>query len=146
MKSILRKDIKKLKAYIPGKPIDLVEREYGVRNAIKLGSNENAFGVPAKAKLAIKKSLNEVFRYPDGSCYYLRRTLAKKLKVKPDNLIFGNGSDEIIDIVIKTFLNPGEEILTSKTTFVEYEIISKANGFKARCLPLKEFKYELEHL
>ncbi|MFC1645655.1 histidinol-phosphate transaminase [Candidatus Omnitrophota bacterium] len=146
MKKITRKDINQIKAYIPGKPIDLVQREFGIKNAIKLGSNENAFGAPPKAKLAIKKSLNEIFRYPDGSCFYLKRTLANKLKIKPNNLIFGNGSDELIDIVIKAFLNPGEEILTSKTTFVEYEIIARANGFKAKCLPLKDFRYDLNAL
>ncbi|MFC1709385.1 histidinol-phosphate transaminase [Candidatus Omnitrophota bacterium] len=146
MNKLFRKNINKLKAYIPGKPIDLVQRQFGIKNAIKLGSNENAFGAPSKAKLAIKKGLNEIFRYPDGSCYYLRRALAKRLKVQPGNLIFGNGSDEVIDIIIKTFLNPGEEVLTSKTTFVEYEIIAKTNGFKAKCLPLKDFKYDLAAL
>ena len=146
MEKILRKDIDKLNAYVPGKPIDLVERQFGIKKAIKLGSNENSFGAPAKAKSAIKKSLNEIFRYPDGTCYYLRKTLAKKLKVQPNSLIFGNGSDELIDIIIKAFLNPKEEVLTSKTTFVEYEIIAKANGFKAKSVPLKEFKYDLEML
>ncbi|MBL7197141.1 MAG: histidinol-phosphate transaminase [Candidatus Omnitrophica bacterium] len=143
MSRILRKNISQINAYIPGKPIELVQRQFGIKNAIKLGSNENAFGAPIKAKQAIKKSINEIFRYPDGSCYYLRRTLATKLKIKPNNLIFGNGSDEIIDIIIKTFLNPGEEVLTSKTTFVEYEIIAKANGFKVKCLPLRNFRYDL---
>ncbi len=146
MKRLFRKDINKLKPYIPGKPIDLVERQFGIKNAIKLGSNENSFGAPQKAKLSIKKCLNDIFRYPDGNCYYLRNALAKKLKIKPKNLIFGNGSDEIIDIIIKTFLNPGEEILTAKTTFVEYEIIAKANGLKAKCLALKDFKYDLSAL
>lgn len=144
MKEIIRRDINRIISYIPGKPIDLVQRELGIKNAIKLASNENAFGASKKAKQAIKNSLNEIFRYPDGSCYYLRKALAKKLKLKPDNLIFGNGSDEIIDIVIKTFLNPREEVLTSETTFVEYEIIAKANGFKAICIPLKDFRYDLE--
>lgn len=143
---MLRKDINIIKAYIPGKPIDLVQRQLGIEKVIKLGSNENAFGAPAKAKQAIKKGLNEIFRYPDGSCYYLKKNLASKLKIKPNNLIFGNGSDEIIDIIIKTFLNPKEEALTSKTTFVEYEIIAKANGFKVKCLPLKDFRYDLNAL
>jgi histidinol-phosphate aminotransferase len=143
---MLRRDIKKINAYIPGKPIDLVQRQLGIKRVTKLASNENAFGASAKAKQAIRKNLDEIFRYPDGSCYYLKRALASKLKLTPGNLIFGNGSDEIIDIIIKTFLNPGEEILTSKTTFVEYEIIAKANGFKARCLPLKDFRYDLDTL
>ncbi|MDD5005661.1 MAG: histidinol-phosphate transaminase [Candidatus Omnitrophica bacterium] len=144
MKEILRKDIDRINAYVPGKPIDLVQREMGIKKVIKLASNENPFGVSPKAKKAIQKSLNEVFRYPDGSCYYLKNTLAKKLRLSPDNILFGNGSDEIIDIIIKTFLNAGEEVLTSQTTFVEYEIIAKANGFRENCIPLKNFRYDLD--
>ena len=119
MSKIIRKNIDRLNAYVPGKPIDLVQRQFGVKNVIKLGSNENAFGASPKSKQAIKRKLDQIFRYPDGSCYYLRRVLAKKLKLNTNNLIFGNGSDEIIDVIVKTFLNRGEEVLTSKTTFVE---------------------------
>ena len=146
MKNILRKDINKVAAYIPGKPIDLVQRQLGIKDVIKLASNENALGVSPKAKRAIMKSLDEIFRYPDGSCYYLRQALAKRLKITPENLIFGNGSDELIDVIIKTFLNPKEEILTSKTTFVEYEIVSRANGFEAKTIALKNFRYDLKAL
>ena len=146
MKNTIRRDINKIKAYIPGKPIDLVEREFGIKNALKLGSNENAFGAPPKAKKAIKNSLNEIFRYPDGCCFYLKNTISKKLRLSPNNLIFGNGSDEIIDIIIKTFLNFGEEVLTSKTTFVEYEIIARVNGAKVKCVPLKNFRYDLNSI
>jgi len=144
MKNLLRKDINKVSAYIPGKPIELVEREFGIKNAIKLASNENALGVSPKAKQAIKNTLDDIFRYPDGSCYYLRNAVAKNLKIMPNKLIFGNGSDELIDIVIKTFMNPGEEILTSKTTFVEYEIIARANGFKAKTVAMNNFQYDLK--
>jgi len=144
MKNILRKDINRLNAYIPGKPIDLVQRELGIKKVIKLASNENPFGASLKVKKAIKNNLKDIFRYPDGGCYYLKKALAKKLNVSSENLLFGNGSDEIIDIIIKTFLNPGEEVLTSETTFVEYEIIAKANGFQEKCIPLKDFRYDLE--
>ena len=143
MKSIFRKDIHTLATYVPGKPIDLVQRKLGIRKVIKLASNENAFGTSKKAKDAIKRSLDKIFLYPDGSCYYLKNKLAKRLGLKADNLIFGNGSDELIDIIIKTFLNPGEEVLTSQTTFVEYEILTKANRFKAKCVPLNKFTYDL---
>lgn len=143
MKGLLRKDIDSINAYIPGLPIELVQRKFKIKKVIKLASNENAFGAPAKAKNAIKKNLNDIFRYPDGSCYYLKNSLAKKLKIKPENILFGNGSDEIIDIIIKTFLNPDEEIITAQTTFVEYEIIAKANGSKAKTVPLKNFCYDL---
>ncbi|MDD5292619.1 MAG: histidinol-phosphate transaminase, partial [Candidatus Omnitrophica bacterium] len=144
MKNILRKDIDRIKTYIPGKPIDLVQRELGIKKVIKLASNENPLGASLRVKKAIKNSLKEIFRYPDGGCYYLKKALAEKLNVASENLLFGNGSDEIIDIIIKTFLNPGEEVLTSETTFVEYEILAKANGFQEKCMPLKDFRYDLE--
>lgn len=146
MNELIRKDINKIMAYVPGKPIDLAQRQLKIKEIIKLNSNENAFGASLRAKSAIKKNLDNIFRYPDGSCYYLKKRLSKKLGLKPENLTLGNGSDEIIDIIVKTFLNRGQEIITSKITFVEYEIIAKANGFKPRTIPQKNFGYDLDKI
>lgn len=128
--------------YKAGKPIDEVRRELGLKNIIKLASNETPF-VSGKVKAAIKNNLYQINRYPEGSCFYLKRSLAKKLKLNPRNLLFGNGSDEIIDIIIKTFMEKDEEVLTSKTTFLEYEIVACANGRRVKTAPLKNFKYDL---
>jgi len=143
---LLRKDIGKIKAYIPGKPIEFIKGKNKLKKIAKLNSNENALGASPKAKKAIKDNINKIFRYPDGSSYFLKNALAKKLKLKPQNILVGNGSDEIIDIIIKTFLNRGEEIITSQTTFVEYEIIARANGFNAITVPLKDFRYDLKKI
>ncbi|HOX54967.1 MAG: histidinol-phosphate transaminase [Candidatus Omnitrophica bacterium] len=143
MKNIVNKNVLKIKPYEPGKPIEEVERELGLKNVIKLASNENPLGSSLRALSAIKKKLGTLNRYPDGNCFYLKNKLAKKLGLKPQNLIFGNGSDELIDVVIKTFVGPDEEVLTSKVSFVEYEIVSRSNNRKFRDIPLKNFKYDL---
>ena len=100
-------------------------------------------GPSPEAVSAIKKALSKINRYPEGSCFYLRQALSKKLKIKPGNLIFGNGSDEIIDIIIKTFSQPGDEILTSEVTFLEYKIIALQNGRLVTTAPMKDFRYDL---
>ena len=111
---------------------------------IKLASNENPFGVSPKAKEAIKRNLAKINRYPDSQGFYLKRKLARCLDVKPANIVLGNGSDEIIDIIIKTFVEADENIITSKTTFLEYEIIANVNGRRIITTPLRNFKYDLK--
>jgi len=137
---ILRKDIRSIKAYVPGKPLTVKGW------AAKLNSNENALGVSALAQQAVMKNVKNIFRYPDGSSFGLKKAIATKYGLTAGNIVLGNGSDEIIDIIIKTFCNPGEEILTSEITFVEYEIVARANGFKAITVPLKNFTYDLAGL
>ena len=132
--------------YQPGRPIEEVKRQLGLREVIKLASNENPLGPSPKAVRAIKEALSKINRYHEGSCFYLRRDLSKKLKVSPDNLIFGNGSDEIIDIIIKTFCQEDEEILTSEVSFLEYKIIAQQNGRLVKAVPLEDFKYDLSAL
>ena len=141
---MVNKNILEITPYQPGKPIEEVKREMGLKEVIKLASNENPLGPSPKAVSAIKKALSKINRYPEGSCFYLRRALSKKLKIAPGSLIFGNGSDEIIDIIIKTFSVPRDEILTSDVTFLEYKIISQQNGRKAVTVPLRNFRYDLE--
>ena len=132
--------------YQPGRPIEEVKRQLGLKEVIKLASNENPLGPSPMAVKAIKDALGKINRYPEGGCFYLRQALSKKLKVCPENLIFGNGSDELIDIIIKAFCREGEEILTSEVTFLEYKIIAQQNGRLARTVPLKDFKYDLSAL
>ena len=143
---MINRKILEITPYQPGKPIEEVKRQLGLKEVIKLASNENPLGPSPKAVLAIKKSLTKINRYPEGSCFYLRQRLSKKLKVRPENLIFGNGSDELIDIVIKAFCEPDDEIITADTTFLEYRIIALQNGRAVRCIPLKDFRYDLARI
>ena len=143
---MVNKNILKITPYQPGKPIEEVKREMGLKEVIKLASNENPLGPSPEAVSAIRKAVSKINRYPEGSCFYLRQALSKKLKLNPGNLIFGNGSDEIIDIIIKTFSQPGDEILTSEVTFLEYKIIALQNGRLVTTAPMKDFRYDLAGL
>ncbi len=144
--SLARKNIENIVPYIGGKPIEETKRELGLKNVVKLASNENPLGPCPRAIEAMINSLTRINRYPDGNCFYLKKKLAKNINVQPSNIIFGNGSDELIDIIIKVFVEDDENIISSETTFLEYEIISKVNNRKFTTVPLKYFKYDLEAL
>jgi len=143
LKKLIRKNISQIKPYQPGKPIEELQREIGSQEIIKLASNENVLPPSAKVISAIKKSLNKLNRYPDGNCYYLKKKLAKKLKVNPANLIVGNGSDEIIVLALRAFLRPGEEVVIADPTFLIYKIAAQIEGAKIRFVPLKGLRYDL---
>jgi len=99
--------IKSIVPYPPGKPIEELEREYGVKDPIKLASNENAWGTSPKAIEAIGAALNNLHRYPDGSNYYLVQAIAEKEGFSPDEVVVGNGSDDIIEFLVKAYVEAG---------------------------------------
>jgi len=136
--------INKITPYKPGKPVEELERELGIRQAIKLASNENPLGPSPKALEAIKEAMTNINRYPDGGGYYLREALAKKLNVHPDELIFGNGSNEILDIAVRTFMTPDDEAIMAEPSFVVYPLAVQALGAKAIKVPLKDYRHDLE--
>jgi histidinol-phosphate aminotransferase len=139
-----RKCILNIRPYQPGKPIEEVKRELGLKDVIKMASNENPLGPSPKAMAAIKKYLPNISRYPEGSCFYLRQALAKRLKVKPEQLIFGNGADELIDLALKAFSGEGDEIVIASPTFLMYEIMSTLHGASIKTVPMRYFKYDLK--
>lgn len=143
MKELVRKSILKVNAYVAGKPIEETKRQLGIKQVIKLASNENPFGSSPKAIAALKNSLSIINRYPDSQGFYLKQRLAKEFNLTTDNFILGNGSDELIDLVIKTLLEPDENIITSETTFLEYEIIAQVLDRQVKKAPLRYFKYDL---
>ena len=130
--------ISTLVPYPPGKPIEELERDYGISGSIKLASNENAWGPSPKAVEAIKDALQNLHRYPDGSCYYLTQSLARKIGVKPEEIVFGNGSNEIIGLLIAAFLQPGEEVITSHPTFLMYQKLVQVQGGRNKVVRLDE--------
>ena len=144
MKTLIRKSVLQVNPYIPGKPIEETKRQLGLKEVIKLASNENSWGVSPKAMSAIRKVLSGINRYPDAQGYYLKKQLAKSFGLISENFILGNGSDELIDVVIKTFLEADENIVTSEGTFLEYEIIAQINDREVKKAPLRYFKYDLE--
>jgi histidinol-phosphate aminotransferase len=143
MRPKAHKSILTIKPYVPGKPIEEVKREFGLRHVIKLASNESPFGPSPKVLKAIQAAAKVVNRYPDGDCFLLRQELAKRLRVKPRQLIFGNGSDEVIVLAIRAFVGPGDEVVLAKPSFLVYEIASKIAGARLKHVPLRNFRYDL---
>jgi len=144
--NLVRKHIINIDPYQGGKPIEEIKRQLGLKNVIKLASNENSIGPSPKAVEAIKKSLSSLNRYPDSKGYYLKRKLAKYYNLEPTNFVLGNGSDELIEIIIKTFVEEDENIVTADHTFLEYKIISSVKNRAVITAPLKYFKYDLNGL
>jgi len=136
--------IRALAPYPPGKPIEELEREYGIYGSIKLASNENPLGPSPKAVAAITAALGDLHRYPDGNCFYLKRAVAKKHGVSPDALIFGNGSNEIIELAVRTFLQRGDEAVMADQAFVIYRLVVQAAGASSRLVPLRNFTHDLD--
>ncbi len=136
-------NIESLVPYSPGKPMDELERELGITNAIKLASNENPLGPSPKAQAVLADGVATLHRYPDGGAHYLRRALAERWKVSADQVIVGNGSDEVISLLIKAFLAPGQEAVMADHTFVMYKLsVQGSHGVPVE-VPLKDWRHDL---
>lgn len=129
--------------YPPGKPLEELEREYGVSNSIKLASNENPWGPSPKAVQAIRESLVNLHRYPDGSCYRLTHALADKLGFSADEIVLGNGSNEIIEMLVKAYVQTGDEVITSHPSFLMYQKIVQVRGGVNIVIPLSRMQHDL---
>ncbi|HSB51089.1 MAG TPA: histidinol-phosphate transaminase [Dissulfurispiraceae bacterium] len=138
--------------YVPGKPIKELERELGLSGCIKLASNENPLGPSMKALAALQGSLStdvEMNRYPDGSGYYLKNALSERLSkgrvlVAPEEIILGNGSNELIDIAVRTYIAFGDEAVMAAPSFVVYAMAVRSVGGKAIEVPLVDYRHDLE--
>ncbi len=129
--------------YPPGKPIEELEREYGVKNPIKLASNENPLGPSPMAVEAAATALSKLHRYPDGSGYYLKQKISEKLGVRPEQLVLGNGSNDLIDFLIRVYVRPGHEVISSEPSFLVYRKMVQIAGGKNVVIPLKEYRHDL---
>jgi histidinol-phosphate aminotransferase len=135
--------IRRLVPYLPGKPIEEVEREYGITNSVKLASNENPLGPSPKAIRAIRDKLDQLHLYPDGDSFYLKSALANKLAISPEQLIFGNGSNELIELAVRAFMRPGDEAVMARQAFVVYQLVVQAAGGIGKGVPLRNFTHDL---
>jgi histidinol-phosphate aminotransferase len=134
-----------LKPYEPGKPIEEVKRELGLTHVIKLASNENPIGASEASKDAVSKALENSHIYPDGNCFELKKALADNMQVSTDQLIIGNGSDEIIKMLAETFLNQGDEVIAPTPSFSEYWFAATVMNAKVTGVPLKsDFSYDVD--
>lgn len=143
-KSLALPGVQHLKPYQGGKPIEELERELGIKGAIKLASNENPLGLSPVARKAIEATLIDGARYPDGNGYYLKCKLAEKLDVSPDQLTLGNGSNDVLDLLARGFLNTDHSAIFSQHAFVVYQLAVTAQGAKSIIVPAKGWGHDLE--
>jgi histidinol-phosphate aminotransferase len=136
--------VQRLRPYVPGKPIEEVEREYGITGIVKMASNENPLGPSPRALEAIRAALHNLGHYPEGSCYGLVRALARHLEVSPENLVAGNGSDEIIHYLGLAYLRPGDEVVTGDPSFLRYESAAVLNESEFVAVPLNGHRFDAE--
>lgn len=135
--------VQRLTPYVPGKPVEELERELGIANIIKLASNENPLGPSPKARQAITEHLDELTRYPDGNGFRLKQALSKHLKVTADTLTLGNGSNDILDLLARAYLTTDSEAVYSEYAFAVYPIAIQAVGAKAQVAPALDYGHDL---
>lgn len=135
-----------LPVYVPGRPIDDVARELGLdpHSIIKLASNENPLGPSPHAIAAIQKTIASLHLYPDGSAFHLKRHLASSLRIEPRNLILGNGSNEVLELVGHAFLNPQTSVVVSQYCFAVYPIVTALFGARLVTVPARDHGHDLE--
>jgi len=126
--------VRALSPYEPGKPISELEREYGVRDIIKLASNESPLGASPAARAAAAEALAELALYPDGNGYELKQALARRQRLDPLCLTLGNGSNDLLELISRVFLAPGRNAVYSQYAFAIYALVTQAAGAEGRCV------------
>ncbi|MGE5632798.1 MAG: histidinol-phosphate transaminase [Caulobacteraceae bacterium] len=139
-----RRELDAIPVYVPGKPIEDVKRELGLDKVIKLASNENPFGFSPKVRDAVMNALEEANLYPDGNATLLKDTIAGKYGISPDMVLPTCGSDEMVDLIAKTFIDKGDEVIMADITFPRYYITSQMMGADIKKIPLKDLTYDIE--
>jgi len=143
VKKQARAEIFNLKPYTPGKPVEEVKRELGLDDIIKMASNENPLGPSPHALEALKKALDTIHFYPDSNNFYLKQKLIAFLGIEDNQLLVGNGSDELLKLLVETFINRGDEVIFGSPSFSEYEFTATIMGAKCIAVPLRDFKHDL---
>ncbi|XID75810.1 histidinol-phosphate transaminase [Alkanindiges sp. WGS2144] len=129
--------------YQPGKPIDELKRELGLDDVVKLASNENPLGCSPKAKAAIQDAISEVGRYPDGNGFLLKQQISQQFNINIDQITLGNGSNDILELVARTFVAAGDEVIYSQHAFAVYALATQAVGAVGIEVPAKDFGHDL---
>lgn len=140
------KHIQAIAPYQGGKPITELAREMGLRveDIVKLASNENPLGISPKAEFAIQEALLDIARYPDGNSFALRDAVSKKFKVNPEQIVFGNGSNDILELAARAFLTSDCETVYSQHAFAVYPLVTQATGAKGVVVPAQNFGHDLQ--
>lgn len=135
----------RIPVYVPGRPIEEVARELGLdpSSVIKLASNENPLGPSPKAMAAVRDAAARMHWYPDGSAFFLKQSLATKLGIEPHHVIFGNGSNEILELAAHVVLQPDQEVVVSEYCFAVYPIVTHMFGGKLVTVPARKFGHDV---
>jgi len=141
--SLIQPHLSQLTPYQAGKPLEELARELGLTDAIKLASNENPLGPSPRALAAIQAELTSLHRYPDSHAYYLKEDLSRHLGIKSTQVLLGNGSDEILDLLVRALVSPGGEVVSTAHTFLMYGLLTQAVGGIFRPVPLKDLRLDL---
>ena len=138
--------VQRLSPYVPGKPVEELAREFGLRpsDIVKLASNENPLGPSPLAVRAIQQALSELTRYPDGNGFTLKQALADRFEVSPSMITLGNGSNDILELITRAFVGPQHEVVFSEHAFAVYPIVTQAVGARAVVVPAKNWGHDLE--
>ncbi len=140
---LTRPCVDQLTPYNPGKPIEEVQREFGLTEIVKLASNENPLGPSPKAVEAICQAASEVWLYPDNDCYHLRRALSEKLGFPGEQILLGHGSDGLIHNIGLAFVSPGDEVMMCSGPFSQYEFTAKLMDAAPVYVLMKDFRYDV---
>ena len=143
-RSLANSAIANLTPYQPGKPIEELERELGITSSIKMASNENPLGPSPKAILAAKQALQKAHIYPDGNCFELKQTLSTFLSLPTETLTMGNGSENILELIVKAYLHAGDGAVISQYAFLTIPILLKGYGVNAQVTPAKNWGHDVD--
>jgi histidinol-phosphate aminotransferase len=136
--------VQKLTPYVPGKPIEELQRELGIDDIIKLASNENPLGPSPRAIAAIERELKHLTLYPDGNGFILKKAIADRFGVDASQITLGNGSNDVLDLIARTYVGPGRSAVYSQYGFAVYPISTQAAGGQGICVPAVNFGHDLD--
>ncbi|MCX7856125.1 MAG: histidinol-phosphate transaminase [Anaerolineae bacterium] len=139
-----QRGLAEIRPYVPGKPIEEVQREYGLTDIIKLASNENPLGPSPRAMRALAEEVPRLHLYPDGDSYELRHALARHLGIRPDQVTVGNGADGVIVQTCLSYLDDGDEVVVGQPSFPLYEIYTHVMRAHLVPVPLRDYRLDLE--
>jgi len=142
--ALVRPEVRALRPYAAGRPIEELERELGIDHAVKVSANENALGPSPLALEALARSAVGANRYPDGGGFYLKRRLARELAVEPEMLALGAGSNELIELLVHLFVAPGDEVVVSHPTFLMYGVSVRMLGGTLVAVPGRGLEHDLD--
>ncbi len=138
--------VENITVYLPGKPVEELEREFGLKETVKLASNENPLGPSPLAVEAMKNGFSDLNRYPDGSGFYLKKALSQFHGLNYGHFILGNGTNEVLEIIAHAFLNPDDSVVFSEGAFIVYQIVSQLSCCEMSISPMKDYTHDLEDI